>query len=242
MHTATCPASQKEATSRRAYRPRRPRRSPLYRILEEHFESFLPPVDIAELFRREVLRAFVERELITESVARNMLSWPHSGFHVHLGGGIGGDAREKLKKTARYSARAPLALSRLTYVQKSQRIAYRYTNPYDHAEHTEKVTPHELIARLMTHIPDPGEHTTRYFGFYANRTRGKRRAVHGGQENAAEEREARAPKQLRRKWAERACTQDPRSPEGERDGCQGWTVCGQGRVRFTPPPPAGDPP
>jgi len=127
--------------------------------------SFIPPVDIAELFRREVLRVFVERELITESVARNMLSWPHSGFNVHLGPVIGGDAREEMKKTARYSARAPLALSRLTYDQKKQRIAYVYTNPYDHAEYTEKVTPHELIARLMTHIPDPGEHTTRYFGF-----------------------------------------------------------------------------
>jgi hypothetical protein len=46
---------------------------------------FLPPVDIAELFRRVTLRAFVERELISESVAENMLGWPHSGFHAHLG-------------------------------------------------------------------------------------------------------------------------------------------------------------
>ena len=36
--------------------------------------SFLAPVDIAELFRRLLLRAFVERELIHESVAENMAS------------------------------------------------------------------------------------------------------------------------------------------------------------------------
>jgi hypothetical protein len=33
----------------------------------------LPPVDIAELFRRLLLGAFVERELISETVAENML-------------------------------------------------------------------------------------------------------------------------------------------------------------------------
>ena len=38
--------------------------------------SFLPPVEIEELTRRDVLRAFLERELITESVAENMLSCP----------------------------------------------------------------------------------------------------------------------------------------------------------------------
>jgi hypothetical protein len=47
--------------------------------------SFLPPVDISELFRRIVLNAFVERNLISQAQAENMLSWPHSGFHVHLG-------------------------------------------------------------------------------------------------------------------------------------------------------------
>jgi len=94
-----------------------------------------------------------------------MLSWPHSGFHVHLAPVIHGDDKEQLKKTARYGARAPLALSRLTYNREKQEIAYTYTNPYDHAEYTEKITPHELIARLMTHIPDPWEQNNRYFGW-----------------------------------------------------------------------------
>jgi hypothetical protein len=164
--------------------------------------SFLPPVDIVELFRREVLRAFLDRELITESVAENMLSWPHSGFHVHLGPVIHGDDKEQLVATARYGARAPLALSRLTYDRQKQEVAYTYTNPYDHTEYTERVTPHELIARLMTHLPDPWEQTTRYFAFYSNRTRGKRKSVHGDRQITAEEVEVRAPLHWRRKWAE----------------------------------------
>jgi hypothetical protein len=88
---------------------------------------------------------------------------------------IHGDDREQLVATARYGARAPLALSRLTYDREKELVFYTYNNPYDHVEYTEKVTPHELIARLVTHIPDPWEQTTRYFGWYSNRTRGVRK-------------------------------------------------------------------
>jgi hypothetical protein len=121
------------------------------------------------------LREFVKRELLSEEVAENMLSWPHSGFHVHLGPVIHEDEGELLKTTARYCARAPLALSRLTYDRQAQTVSYAYTTTYDNTETTEIITPHELIARLIAHIPDPGEHTVKYFSWYANRARGKRR-------------------------------------------------------------------
>jgi len=161
-------------------------------------------VEIAELFRREVLREFVERELIPESVASNMLGWPHSGFHVHLGPVIDGNDREQLKQTASYGARAPLALSRLTYDRKKELVSYSYTNPYDKLEYTEKLTPEELIARLVTHVPDPWEQTTRYFAWFSNRTRGvrkKRERVGGDQKGGGEEREVRTPAHWKRKWA-----------------------------------------
>jgi hypothetical protein len=167
--------------------------------------SFLPPVDIAELFRRVILRAFVERELISESVAENMLSWPHSGFHVHLGPVIGEDEGELLRATARYCARAPLALSRLTYDREAGAVSYSYTNTYDQTESTERITPLELIARLVTHIPDPGERLVRYFSYYANRSRGARRlggSAHPRQEGENKAEDARAPALWKKKWAE----------------------------------------
>ena len=107
-----------------------------------------------------------------------------------------------MKNAARYGARAPLALSRLTYNREKQEITYTYTNPYDHTNYTEKLTPHELIARLMTHIPNRGEHTNHNFGYYANRTRGNRKSVHGSRQIAAEEMEVHAPTHWRKKWAE----------------------------------------
>jgi hypothetical protein len=85
--------------------------------------SILPAVDIAELLRRTVLREFVKRELMSEEVAESMLSWPHSGFHVHLGPLIHEDEGELRKTTACYCGRAPLSLSRLTYDSKAQRVS-----------------------------------------------------------------------------------------------------------------------
>ena len=38
---------------------------------------------LTEAFRRAVLRLFVRLELFDEDQAAGMLTWPHSGFHVH---------------------------------------------------------------------------------------------------------------------------------------------------------------
>jgi hypothetical protein len=168
--------------------------------------SFLPPVDISELFRRTVLKAFVERNLISQVQAENMLSWPHSGFHVHLGPLIHPDQPEELKATARYCARAPLALSRLSYHAEQNAVSYTYTNPYDHTERTERITPEELIARLATHLPDPWEHLTRYYGFYSNRTRGARSDAGTDAETDGEGQEtivaAKPPPRWKKQWTE----------------------------------------
>jgi hypothetical protein len=70
---------------------------------------------LAEAFRRAVLAAFVHEGLFTPEVADSMLAWPHSGFHVHNAVRIeAGDTRGALH-IARYAARAPVALSRMSY-------------------------------------------------------------------------------------------------------------------------------
>ena len=40
---------------------------------------------------------------------------------------------------------------------------------------TETADPLEFLARVLVHIPDKGQVTTRYYGWYANRPRGLRR-------------------------------------------------------------------
>ena len=90
------------------YKPRQPKRSPLYRVLEEHFDRFRVMYEFQFEREDDPLRAVVAKavkeflecgiigkERITESVDQNMLPWPHSGFHVHLGPGIRKDPRSR---------------------------------------------------------------------------------------------------------------------------------------------------
>jgi len=73
------------------------------------------------------------------------------------------------------SARVPLALSRFTYGLEREQVPSACTNPYDHARYTEKMTPHELITRLITHTLDRWVQAMKYFGFDTTRNRGKKR-------------------------------------------------------------------
>ena len=57
----------------------------------------------------------------------------------------------------------------------------------------------------MTHIPDPGQVLTRYYGWYANRTRGMRRRTAGAAAVPPVEVAAPVPlplREARRRWAE----------------------------------------
>ncbi len=48
---------------------------------------------LTEAFRRAVLRLFVRLALVDEDQAAGMLTWPHSGFHVHSAVWVSGNAR-----------------------------------------------------------------------------------------------------------------------------------------------------
>ena len=132
-------------------------------------------VRLTEAFRRAVLRLFVRVELFDEDQAAGMLTWPHSGFHVHTAVWIPEDDRAFAKRLARYCARNPVALERLTYDRAAKAVTYRSDKSEGPTAGTETVDPLEFLARVLTHIPDKGQVTTRYYGWYANRPRGMRR-------------------------------------------------------------------
>ena len=132
-------------------------------------------VRLTEAFRRAVLRLFVRVELFDEDQAAGMRTWPHSGFHVHTAVWIPEDDRAFAKRRARYGARNPVALERLTYDRAAKAVTYRSDKSEGPTAGTETVDPLEFLARVLTHIPDTGQDTTRYYGWYANRPRGMRR-------------------------------------------------------------------
>lgn len=83
-------------------------------------------------------------------------------------------------RLARYCARNPLALDRLTYDPATEQLTYRSDKTDGPTAGTQALDPLEFLARLLTHIPDPGQVMTRYYGWYASRTRGMRRRQAAG--------------------------------------------------------------
>jgi len=66
--------------------------------------------------------------------------------------------------------RPVLALERLSLDEKQAQVCYRYGKD---AEDVERMDYLEFIARVVSHIPDKGQVTVRYYGLYANAHRGK---------------------------------------------------------------------
>ncbi len=130
---------------------------------------------LTETFRRAVLRLFVRRGLFEEDQAQGMLQWPHSGFQVHAGVGVPEDDRAFALRVARYCARNPVALERLTDDPGVEQVTYRSDKTDGPTAGTATVDPLEFLARVVTHIPNPGQVMQRYYGWYASRTRGARR-------------------------------------------------------------------
>ena len=132
----------------------------------------LPAPDAAvleELWRRLVLAEFVRRGWLEEDAAAAMLAWPHSGFGGYLGPRIA--EREAQLRVARYSARAPVAESRLRYDAERaevELVSDRADGPYAGVH---RLTALEFLARWVDHVPDRHEVRVRYAGAYATRRR-----------------------------------------------------------------------
>ncbi|HEY3215729.1 MAG TPA: transposase [Candidatus Eisenbacteria bacterium] len=81
-----------------------------------------------------------------------MLGWPHSGFGAYLGPRI--EDRAGVLRVARYSARAPVAESRLGYDAdraEVELISDRRDGPYAGVH---RMAALEFIARWVDHVPE----------------------------------------------------------------------------------------
>ncbi|MFN8803158.1 MAG: transposase, partial [Gemmatimonas sp.] len=114
------------------------------------------------------------------------------------------DGRAFATRLARYCARNPVALERLTYDRAAKAVTYRSDKSEGPTAGTETADPLEFLARVLVHIPDQGHVTTRYYGWYANRPRGMRqKAAPTGADGPPAIVPARplAPTEASRRWA-----------------------------------------
>jgi hypothetical protein len=154
---------------------------------------------VERLFRAEVLRMLVGKGLIGEETVRNLLAWRHSGFSVH--GAVRVEDRLGAARLGRYMIRCPLALKRLSWDQQTAQVSYtarptRLSGPQPASVSWDVL---EFIARVVDHLPEPSQQMTRYWGFYANAARGKRRKA--GEQPGAKEPVDTFTRQARLSWA-----------------------------------------
>jgi len=108
--------------------------------------------------------------------------------------------------------RPPVSLSRLRFTPGSHEVVYARKGGHDEPELTEdeRIDAMDFVARVLVQIPDPRRHSVRYYGFYSNAARGKRKKVAATAESSSplEAPERAATPQgtdraaLRRGWAE----------------------------------------
>jgi hypothetical protein len=112
-------------------------------------------------------------------------------------------------RLARYCARNPVALDRMEYTRESKQVSYRSDKTDGPTAGTENLDPLEFLARIVTHIPDKRQVMTRYYGWYSNRVRGRRKklaaaaAVEAAEQPVAfAKREDLTLRESKRRWAE----------------------------------------
>mgnify|MGYP001826475941 CR=1 FL=1 len=167
------------------------------------------------LFRHKVIRVLRNVGLLSEERTQLLLSWRHTGFSVQNRVVVEPEDQAAVERLARYIMRPPISLERMSW-EGSGEVRYRRKRGHENAglgeREVESFDPGEFLARVIMHIPEPRRHLVRYYGWYSNVSRGKRRkeAVENGEVGGAaadsfshaareEIRDARA---LRRSWAQ----------------------------------------
>lgn len=129
------------------------------------------PKDLEKLFRYKVFKMLLSRKKITEDLIDMMMGWRHSGFNVYCGQRIQPSEEEAMENLARYVVRASFSQERMTYIPEESKVFYRSKD--GKKEHIFDAL--EWLAAMCSHVPNKGEQMVRYYGYYSNVSRGKRK-------------------------------------------------------------------
>ena len=107
----------------------------------------------------EVFKMLLSKSLITERVVELIHSWAHSGFGVYCGKRICPSDRRSTENLARYIIRASFSQERMKYYPDQAKVTYQSKYGKDIKE----FSCLEWMAALVSHIPDRGGQTVRYY-------------------------------------------------------------------------------
>lgn len=109
------------------------------------------------LFREHLLARFLKRHAVSEALVAKLKAWQHSGFSAFLGKPIASEDKAALEDIAAYLVRSPLSLEKLVYLDGKQAVLYRSKMNPGLGRNFEAMDPLEWLARMVDHVPDPGE-------------------------------------------------------------------------------------
>jgi len=166
------------------------------------------------LYRHKVMRLLQDEGLLSDERTELLLSWRHTGFSVHNRVRVEPEDQPAVERLARYIMRPPISLERVQWGGEGV-VHYRAKGGHDGrtlpaGDVAEAFDPAEFLARVIMHIPQPRRHLVRYYGWYSNVCRGKRRKAEAengevggaGPASRAARAEARNARALRRSWAQ----------------------------------------
>jgi len=133
-----------------------------------------PPLELKKLeaiFRHKVFRMLLDKGKITRETIAMLSTWRHSGFNVFCGNRISPDDDTAMENLARYIIRASFSQERMQYLDPEGTVVYTSRD----GETTKNFPALEWLAAMCSHIPNRGEQMVRYYGYYSNVSRGKRR-------------------------------------------------------------------
>lgn len=161
------------------------------------------PKDLEDAFRFEVFKMLKAEGKINDAVIENMLGWYNSGFNVYCSNPIGPTYHEGIERLAQYIIRAPISQERMKYVPAEEsadgvaRVIYQAKD--GHSSRTFLAL--DWLAQLITHIPNKGEQTVRYYGYYSNKSRGMRKKAGTDDKVPALIESETSGKEFRKNWA-----------------------------------------
>jgi hypothetical protein len=126
---------------------------------------------MVEVFRRRVIKLLVERQLLSEDFARNLLSWKHSGFSIDNSVRILDQSSQE--SLAEYVARPPISLKKIRYEPFKGRVLFHTMYSQYFKQNLHMFNALDFLAELTQHIPPKRLQLIRRYGLYASRTKGR---------------------------------------------------------------------
>ena len=108
---------------------------------------------MTECFRRRVIKLFIEKKLINQHMADNLLRWRHSGFSIDSSIRLFGGSQQERENLAQYIARPPISIKKIHFESFHGKVLFHTDYNEYFRENLKIFKASDFIALLTQHLP-----------------------------------------------------------------------------------------